>query len=76
MPCLSDSCSVRSKMARLAAASASTMWAGAAESSVVPSGASSRATICTAIALATSPAAWPPMPSATMNSPRCGVASA
>ena len=26
--------------------------------------------VWTAISLATSPAAWPPMPSATMNSPR------
>jgi hypothetical protein len=37
--------------------------------------ASSRETICTAISLATSPAACPPMPSATMKTPalRIGV---
>jgi protein phosphatase len=75
MPCLSLSREVRSKIARLASRSARSMRPTASSTGPERSS-SSRAMICTAMALATSPAACPPMPSATMNSPRLGVASA
>ena len=70
MPRLSCSARVRSKIASLAARIASLTRSPACSSLSPRSEPIWLEVIRTAISLATSPAAWPPIPSATMNTPR------
>ncbi len=76
IPCLSTSVIVRSWMDRLACGRAAPdLLARLGRVQVLHARAARASTICTAISLATSPAACPPMPSATMNTPRDSLTS-
>ena len=73
MPRLSCSASVRSKMAAFAERIERAMRSFASSTSSPLNEPRSLAISFTAISLAISPAAWPPMPSATTKTPRSGT---